>query len=295
MTEKLNVLVFGGSGFIGSHIADELTGRGYKVKIYDLKKSRYLKPGQEMIVGDLLDTDKVRKAMTGCDVVYNFAGISDLDSATTQPLDTISQNILGNTALLNIAVEIKVKRFMYASTIYVYSMLGGFYRCSKQAAESYIEEFNRKHSLNFTILRYGTVYGPRSDERNSVYRYLRDAIKKKKIICSGSGDEIREYVHVRDVAKLSVDVLAKEYENQYVNITGQHPIKFKEMLFTIKEMLGKDVDIAFKTGNNAHYTFTPYSFSPKVGKKLVSNYYTDLGQGLLELLEGFHKELKMDG
>jgi len=289
-------IVFGGSGFVGSHVADELTERGHEVRIYDIRPSPYLKNGQKMIVGDILDKSKVSDAVEGCDVVYNFAGIADLDTATTQPTETIIQNILGNAIILDAAVKAGVKRFVYASTIYVYSSLGGFYRCSKQAAELYVEEYQKRYGLPFTILRYGTLYGPRADERNSVYRYVKQALLNKKIIAYGTGDEIREYIHVKDAAKLSVDILADEFKNKHIVITGHHPIKFKEMLNTIKEMLGGDVEIEFRppvenSRYGAHYTITPYSFVPKIGQKLVSNIYTDIGQGLLECISEMNSEI----
>lgn len=290
----MDVVVFGGSGFIGSHVADELSAKGYSVRIYDLRKSPYLKEGQKMIVGDLLDEKKVRDAVAGCDYVYNFAGIPHLDSASTAAADTIKQNILGNVNVLDACLKAKVKRFVYASTVYVYSSYGGFYRCSKQASEIYIEEYQKKFGLEFTMLRYGTIYGPRSDEENSIHRYIKEAMRDKKIVCEGNGDELREYIHVRDAAKLSVDVLAPEFKNQYVNITGHNPMKFRDMLSTIKEMLGNRVEIELKAPgkDNAHYSMTPYSFSPKIGKKLVSHHYIDIGQGLLETMEEMHKELK---
>jgi len=290
----MKVVVFGGSGFVGSHVADELTERGHEVKIYDLRLSPYLRERQEMIVGDILDKDKVFGAVEGCDTVYNFAGLADLDTATTQPIDTINQNILGNALILDASVKAGAKRFVYASTIYVYSSLGGFYRCSKQAAELYIEEYQKRYGLDFTILRYGTLYGPRADERNSVYRYLKQALIQRKIVGYGTGEELREYIHVRDAAKLSVDVLSEEFKNKYVIITGHHPVKYKDMLNTIKEMIGGKVEIEFKPPEKggAHYGITPYSFIPKIGQKLVSNYYTDIGQGLLEYLHEISAEVK---
>lgn len=290
----MKVVVFGGSGFVGSHVADELTERGHEVKIYDLRLSPYLRERQEMIVGDILDKDKVFRAVEGCDMVYNFAGLADLDTAITQPIDTINQNILGNALILDASVKAGAKRFVYASTIYVYSSLGGFYRCSKQAAELYIEEYQKRYGLDFTILRYGTLYGPRADERNSVYRYVKQALVQRKIVGYGTGEELREYVHVRDAAKLSVDVLSEEFKNKYVIITGHHPVKYKDMLNTIKEMIGDKVEIEFRPPEKggAHYGMTPYSFIPKIGQKLVSNYYTDIGQGLLECLHAISAEVK---
>ena len=287
----MKAIVFGGSGFIGSHVADSLTEAGYEVTIFDLKPSPYLSPSQKMIVGDALDEKAVLDAIQGCDYVYSFAGIADLDDATTKPLETIRQNITGTTTLLEASRQCQAKRFVYASTIYVYSDKGGFYRCSKQAAELYIEEYQRKFGLDYTILRYGTVYGPRADNRNSIYRYLKQAIEKGKIECAGTGDEIREYVHARDVAHLSTKVLSEEYRNQYVIITGYHSMCFKDMLSMIREMLGNRIEIDFSGAiDEAHYNITPYSFVPKIGQKLVSSHYVDMGQGLLECINEIYAQ-----
>src|SRR5438067_12547352 len=87
-----------------------------------------------------------------------------------------------------------IKRYVYASSIYVYSESGGFYRCSKHAAELYIEEYQRLYHLDYTILRYGTIYGPRADDNNSIRRYLTQALRERQITLSGTGEEVREYM-----------------------------------------------------------------------------------------------------
>lgn len=286
----MRVIVFGGSGFIGSHVADILAESGYKVRIFDLKPSQYLKSNQEMIVGDILDEKKANKAIEGCDYLYHFAGIADLDDARTKSLETVIQNVKGTVNLLEAARRAKVKRFIFASTVYVYSDKGGFYRCSKQAAELYVEEYQSRYGLDFTILRYGTVYGPRSDYRNSVYRYLKQALEEKKITASANGEEMREYIHVRDAARLSVDILSEKHKNQRVIITGHHPMKFRDFLHTIKEILSNKIEIEFKKQSldTPHYSLTPYSFIPKIGYKLTSNCFSDMGQGLMECLNEIH-------
>lgn len=288
----MKAVVFGGSGFLGSHVADELTDRGYQVTIYDVEESPYLRDGQEMTIGDILDQESVEKVVSGAHVVYNFAGIADLDAATTQPMDTIRYNIMGTVIILEACRKAGIKRFVYASSIYVYSQLGGFYRCSKQAAELYIEEYQKKFGLDFTILRYGTLYGPRADERNSVYRYIRQALEKGRISCNGTGEETREYINVKVAAKLSVDILEGGFKNEHVIITGHNPMKFRDMLNTIKEILNNKVEIEYiKPTNSAHYNITPYSFTPKIGRKLVSNLYVDMGQGILESVEEIYREI----
>ena len=77
----MKAVIFGGAGFIGSHVADYLLEKGFEVRIFDICESKYLKPGHEMIVGDILDFNQVQKAVTGCDYVYNFAGIADIDES----------------------------------------------------------------------------------------------------------------------------------------------------------------------------------------------------------------------
>lgn len=292
----MKVVVFGGSGFLGSHVCDELTGRGYDVHIFDISRSPYLKKKQNMIIGDILKKKEVEDAVMGSDYVYNFAGIADLDDATTKPIQTVELNVTGNLNIIEAVIKAGVKRFVYASSIYVYSNKGGFYRCSKQASEIYIEEYQRKYGLNYTILRYGTLYGDRADERNSIYRYLKQAYENKRIICKGNGEEIRDYINVKDAARLSVDVLDNKYNNKHIIISGQNPMKYKDMAMMIKEMIGGDIKIEFVKDSDGgdHYSYTPYSFMPKNGYKLISNMYLDMGQGLLECLQDMYGDNNKD-
>jgi len=288
----MKAIVFGGSGFLGSYVADELSNRGYKTIIFDKVPSGYLQKSQSMIVGDILDIKKVEKAVKGCDYVYNFAGIADLNDAMSKPLETVTSNVLGNVNILEASIKSNVKRFIYASSIYVYSQKGGFYRCSKQASEIYIEEYNKRYGLGYTILRYGSLYGPRADEHNPIYRYLEQALRKKNIICNNP-EETREYIHVRDAAKLSVNVLDKKFKNRHMILTGQYRMKVREMMAIIKEIMNNKISIDFKGGKKTeeHYSFTPYSYTPKIGYKLVNDCYVDIGQGILECLEGIEEEI----
>ena len=288
----MKAIVFGGSGFLGSHTADALSEAGHKVIIFDIKPSPYLRKDQHSIVGDILDEDQVDEAVKGCDVVYNFAGISEIDEAKNRPLDTVRFNILGNSIVLEAARKYNVQRFLFASSVYVYSQAGSFYRNSKQACELLIESYNTVYGLDYTILRYGSLYGPRSDHRNGIYRLLHQAMVEGAIQYSGTGEEVREYIHVYDAARLSVQVLEENFANQHVVLTGHQAMKVKDLLFMINEMLGGKVDIGFKpTTLTEHYAVTPYSFRPRMGKKVVANAYVDLGQGLMNTLADIHDDL----
>ncbi len=284
-------IVFGGSGFLGSHVADALTEDGHEVRVYDVVKSPCLKKKQKMIVGDVLDVKKVREAVKGCDYVYNFAGIAGIEDCWKNPSRCVEVNILGNTYILEACRLNNVKRFIFASTLYVYSRSGSFYRVSKQSCELMTEAYAERFGLNYTILRYGSLYGPRANADNWIYHVLKQAIKEKRITRYGDGKELREYIHVLDAARLSVKILSKEFQNQYVIIAGQQNIEVGQLMTMIKEMLNNEIRLEFRgTAKDTHYTMTPYNFSPKLAKRILNSTYVDLGQGLLEMLNEIHAQ-----
>jgi UDP-glucose 4-epimerase len=288
----VRVVICGGSGFVGSHVADVLAEAGHEVIVYDLKLSPYLKPSQKMIIGDILEEEKVNEVIEGADVVYNFAGIADIDEASQKPLDSVKSNILGNAIILESCRKNNVKRFIYASSLYVYSKAGSFYRSSKQACELIIENYNETFGLHYTILRYGSLYGPRADENNFIYKIIKQALKEGKVVRDGDGEEIREYIHIYDAAKYSVDILSDEFINQYVIISGNQQMKVRDLLLMIKEMLDNKIKIEYKPPSfNYHYEITPYVFAPKLAKRIIGNAYIDLGQGILKSIQSVYKEL----
>jgi len=285
------ITVIGGSGFIGSHVADQLSEEGYQVKIFDRKDSPWKKENQEMIVGDMLDTGILNKAIAGSKAVYNFAALGDLDQARTLPVETVKSNVLGNVQVLETCRANDVKRFIFASTVYVYSREGSFYRCSKQAAESYIEEYENVYGLDYTILRYGSLYGPRSENTNGLMRIVRDALDTGVVKYNGSPDAFREYIHVEDAAKASVKALGEDFRNQSVVLTGQEPMRVVDLLKMLAEILGLPESVEFIEGNNlGHYNRTPYAYLPKLGRKYVPPFHVDLGQGLMQLIDEIRAE-----
>ena len=281
---------------MGSHVADALSDAGHETTIFDLVRSPYLRPEQRFRPGSIEDFDQVLAAVEGQQVVYNFAGIADIDASRSRPLDTVAVNVRGCVHVLEACRRASVHRHVLASSIYVASQTGSFYRVSKQACELYVEEYQREFALASTILRYGTLFGRRADDHNSVHRYLRQALEDRRVVADGTGDELREYIHVDDAARLSIDVLAAEFAGEQVVLTGHHPMRYRDLLTLIREVVGDDVEIEFRppgsdanAAASAHYAITPYSFRPKVARKLVSSYYIDLGQGLLDCLEEIHE------
>ena len=288
----MRTIVFGGAGFLGSYVVDELARRGHEVTVYDRRRSAHLPGGAREIVGDILDEAAVAAAVLGSDVVYNFAGAADLDESVRRPRDFVELNVLGNMNVLEGCRHAGVARFVYASSAYVLSRKGAFYGTSKRCSERIIEQYHEEFGLAYTILRYGSVYGDRADETNRIHRMLRQALVEGRIVFPGDGSEEREYIHAEDAARLSVDVLAPEFQNQSFILTGVERFSYRQLLELIREILGGSVTVEYlDQPYPGHYTRTPYSFAPTIGRKLVSNPSIDFGQGLLQCLERLHEEV----
>jgi UDP-glucose 4-epimerase len=293
----VKLVVTGGAGFLGSHLVEALVARGHAVTMFDRVSSAHRHPGVRMVEGDLSDRAALASLVEGADAVYHLAGFADLNAARTQPLETVQANIVGTIHLLEAMRAHGVQRLLFASTVYVYSREGGFYRCSKQACESYIEEYARTFGLRYTVLRYGSLYGPRADRTNGVYRLLAAAMKEGRIAYTGGPDDIREYIHVEDAARLSVDALGDDYVDQHVMLTGPAPTRAADLFMMFQEILGRRVDVDYRAPEgpgSGHYAVTPYAFTPKPGRKLVTTHYVDMGQGLLRMVEDLHRELDRD-
>ena len=288
---KGTVLLTGGSGFLGSYTANALTEAGFKVRIFDCEPSEFLTADQEMIVGDITDLDNVVEAAKDCDYIYHLAGIADIEEAKERPIDTGRINIVGTINALEAARINNIKRFVFASTVYVYSDRGSFYRVSKQACENYIETYKMVHDIPFTILRYGSLYGRRAGPTNGIYKLIKSAIDTGEIIYYGDENAMREYIHISDAARLSVEILDEQYENTHVILTGNERMKIVDIMRMIAEMLPNKPKLKFGEEVMAgHYVMTPYTYNPKLGQKLVGNNHIDLGQGLLDCIAELYEQ-----
>ena len=288
-----NAIVFGGTGFLGSHVADALTDNGFNVTVFDLFESQYLKKDQRMVTGDILDSSQVRDVVNGSDIVFHFAGLADIKEANEKPVDAVKYNILGTTNILDASMRAKVSKFIFASTVYVYSKHGGIYRSTKQACELLIDNYQKIFGLDFTILRFGSLYGHRANDFNWIYKIIKQALTEGKMQRKGDGEEVRDYVHVKDAAQTCLDVLNDKYRNEYLIVSGSQTIKVKDLLRMINEIMDNKLTIEYLNEHmEAHYEITPYTFRPRMAKKYTGITGIELGQGLLDTIYEVYKELK---
>ena len=292
MRKEDSILIFGGSGFIGFSLVKNLQEQGYaSIYIGDIKPPKEPLPkGVFYIQCDITDENSVASLFQESrpQVVYNLAGFANLDSAIKFPRTTMELNVLGNINVLDESVKSGVELFVYASSAYAMNDKGSFYGISKLTSEKIVEEYYKQHNLNYSILRYGSIYAAVDFDNNYLFQLVKSAIETGSIIHKGDGEELREYVHVKDVSELSVKVMEnKDLWNASLMLTGNERMKRKELFEMIQEIIGNSkLKIQYlDDGYSNHYRFTPYSFQGTSAKKIIANPHYDMGQGILECVQ----------
>ncbi len=278
-------LVTGAAGFLGSHVADFLTFKKNTVILFDKKKSKYKKQNQKMIVGNINKLKDLQKALKKVNTVFHFAASADLNYSNETPFETIESNITGTINVLKSCLKNKVKKIVFASSIYARSEQGGIYSTSKLSSEMIIEKICKKFGLKYVILRFGTIYGERANSFNTVQNYINKAKVNKKISRESKGNEVRSYIHVKDVARITYKSLNKVYENNYYNIFGNKKILVKNLLNRIKKYVPKlKIKYSKKDNRKYNYKINPFTYKIREGKNLKLKKYISLDEGIKKLV-----------
>jgi len=238
----LKILVTGGAGFIASHITDALVNEGHQVVVLDDLSSGFEKninPKAKFVKGNICDKELVEKLFSEekFDLVNHHAAQMDVRRSVKDPAFDANTNIIGTINLLQNAVKYKVKKFMFASTggaVYgeqVYfpadenhpTQPRSPYGISKLAVEKYLYFYNAEYGLNYTILRYANIYGPRQNpfgEAGVVAIFSTKLLKGEQPVINGSGEQTRDYVFVGDVVKANLLTLNDTANDIYNVGTG---------------------------------------------------------------------------
>tara|TARA_A100001011_G_C14312443_1_gene846279 strand:- start:996 stop:1877 length:882 start_codon:yes stop_codon:yes gene_type:complete len=277
------ITILGGSGFLGSQLSFFLSkNSNNRVIIFDKKKTNKIEKNQKFIKGNILNTKQLSRAIKKSDYVFNFAALADLNDARNKPLETAMINVIGTIKALQISKKFKVKKFIQASSIYANSEQGGFYGSSKKAAEDYIEKFNKKFKLKFTILRFGSLFGNGADRSNGINIIIDYALKNESLLYKGSKKAARKYIHVLDACRACAKAISKKYDNKYLNITGKNKIKITKLLNIMSDITNISKKKIFYKNfpNEGHYISEPKKFIPRRGINLNLIKYQDFKKGL---------------
>jgi UDP-glucose 4-epimerase len=267
----MRVLITGGAGFIGSHVADEALARGNEVAVLDdLSSGRRenVPANAEFYEVDICSADAVNAAFAKFRPTHvsHQAAQASVAVSVREPQMDASVNILGSLNVLTACVANQVKRVVFASTggaIYGEVPEGSRaavetvpvpispYACSKFAVEKYLECFRVEHELDYSVLRYANVYGPRQDphgEAGVVAIFCNriiagDGIQLNAMRTRGDDGCIRDYVFIADVVGANVAAMEERIPDPILNVgTGQETTTL-QLASILQEQLGNLVEI----------------------------------------------------
>ena len=248
----MRILVTGGSGFIGSHVVDKLLEAGHTVTNFDIRESPYASAAT-FLKGDITRPEEIRSAIADVDIVYHLAAVSDINLVKDNPLKTIEYNIMGTAYLLEECRRRGTERFILASSVYAYGRRGHLYTTAKATSEALCQDYHELYGLPYTILRYGTAYGPRSRLDDVVSAFTIRALKDESLVIQGSGKQTRHFIYVEDIARGSVAALAPAAANGTYTLCDREPTSIEQLAQLIQRLFGRQLRIEYRPSRQDDY------------------------------------------
>tara|TARA_Y100001970_G_C14237387_1_gene862679 strand:+ start:266 stop:1180 length:915 start_codon:yes stop_codon:yes gene_type:complete len=251
MKKNTKTLVTGGSGFIGSHLVEELVRKKHQVTVVDNLSSGHIKNLKSVkkkikFINCDISKIKLKKLLTDFDYVFHLAGLSKVVESFNKPKKYYKTNVLGTLNLLNSIKKSKIKKFVYAASASCYGRpkniptserdhikLLSPYAQTKWRAEKIIMRRARKNKLPAISLRLFNVYGPRSAATSSYSSVISIFYKKKKknkpLTIVGDGLQSRDFVYVTDVVDAMVRAAQSNLSNQIFNVGTQKKVNINKI------------------------------------------------------------------
>ena len=262
-------LVTGGAGFIGSHIATALVERGDKVRVLDnlstghLDNLAHLADRIEFIEGDLLDVDKITRAVQDVDCIFHEAALASVPRSVKAPLDTNAACVTGTVTLLDAARRAGVRRLVYAASSSLYGDKPTSskretdlpdpispYGAAKLAAEYYCRYFTATYGFETVALRYFNVFGPRQDPGSPysavIPLFITAILDNRQPVIFGNGLQSRDFTYIANV--VHGNLLAADAEGvagRSFNVAASRSVTLLEMLAMLNKYLGTNVEPEF--------------------------------------------------
>ena len=260
------VLVTGGAGFIGSHLAERLCREGHRVRVLDNlatgKRENLASVGGEieLVEGDVRSYEQVHRCVRGCDLVFHQAALPSVPRSIRDPLTSHESNATGTLNVLLAARDEGVRRVIFASSSSVYGANPQLpwreatpalpiapYPVSKLAAESYCRAFSEVYGLETVSLRYFNVFGPRQDPLSEyaavIPRFSTAMLDGRRPVIYGDGEQSRDFTYVDNA--VAANLLAADapgVAGQIFNIACGATISLNSVLDELRAITGNDVE-----------------------------------------------------
>lgn len=265
----MKVLITGGAGFIGSHLAEHLLTAGHSVRILDnlstgKRENLQTHPQLDFMMGDIRDPALVSEVALGVDAIVHLAAVASVQASVDDPTGTHETNFDGTLYLLEAARKNNIRRFLYASSAAVYGDNTRLplpeeeppnplspYAADKLAGEYYLRFYHAKFGLETTAFRFFNIYGPRQDPSSpysGVISIFIDRIRQRKAVTLfGNGHQTRDFVYVGDLAALLVQALGRpETIGQTINVGRGKQCSLLELLETLEQLAGRPIERHFE-------------------------------------------------
>jgi UDP-glucose 4-epimerase len=268
----MRVLVTGGAGFIGSHLADALIARGDQVVALDnfstgsTANIKHITKNFEIIDGDIRNVDLINDTIRDVDLVFHMAAALGVNTILESPLESISTNIAGSEVVLSAAANHK-KRILIASTSEIYGknpkqplnetddrVVGSpqkirwSYSDAKAIEEAMAFSLNQEKGLKVTTARLFNTVGPRQSAHYGmvVPRFVRSALKNEPISIYGDGTQSRVFCHVHDAIEALLALVGTDKTiNEVYNVGGTGEITIKELADSVIKETKSQSSIGF--------------------------------------------------
>ncbi|HVP17113.1 MAG TPA: SDR family oxidoreductase [candidate division Zixibacteria bacterium] len=314
MSKLSRVLVAGGAGFIGSHIADRLLDQDIAVTVLDnlytgrMENIEHRKGNRKFrfVRGNVKNFNLVKRLVKNVDAVFNEAAVVSVPRSLENPLLANEVNVGGTLNLLKASLDSGVKRFVQASSASVYGNTETLpvdetlapnpvspYAVAELAAENYAKVFWRAYGLETVCLRYFNVYGPR--QIFSVYSgattiFLNTLLQDQHPIIFGDGNQTRDFVYVEDVVEANMLALNTEKAvGETCNIATGTPHTINELIQKIREKLGKQLKPIYKNPRQGDIRDS-YASIEKAKRMLGYKPKFSLEKGITKLVKYYQKE-----
>lgn len=306
------ILVTGGAGFIGSHLAEKLVNSGDFVVVLDnfdpyydpkLKKENLAnvknKKNFRLVKGDILDTSLVENIFNkyAIDYVVHLAAKVGVRGSIKEPIEYAKVNAGGTLNLLEVIKKYKVKNFIFTSSSSVYGANKNLplsesdpankqlspYAVSKKTAELYCGMYSRLYKIPITILRLFTVYGPRQRPDLAISKFARNIKEGKAIDIYGDGNAARDFVYVDDVINAILKAIINPFSFEIFNIGNSQPITINSLISHIEKKIGKKAKMKYLPFRKEDMRIT-YANIKKAKKLLNWEPTIDIKNGLQKTL-----------
>ena len=261
-------LVLGGGGFLGSHIVDRLVREGYRVRVLDRQETnpnlQHVADQIEMYSGSVTDDAVVKSCLSGVTFLFHYASSTLPATSNLNPEEDVRINLLATIRLLTEAVSSGVKKVVFPSsggTVYGIPHYLPIpethptnplcsYGIVKLAIEKYLALFERRHGLNYVVLRYGNPFGERQDpfrQFGAVPTFLGRLATGKPLEIWGDGSPVRDFIYVSDTVEATVKALHYSGEERIFNIGSGMGTSINQLVAIIQEVTGKHCEVVYSS------------------------------------------------